>query len=126
FRSLGRWDSSRPLRPWIMGIAVNRCRTSLAVRARHPRPQTFAVEDAVSPEQPAPDELAREIDGAIGQLRPEYQEAFRLFHDRGRPYEEIPLARKGPGGPVKTGLPRARLMVLRRLQERGMVSEIET
>jgi RNA polymerase sigma factor (sigma-70 family) len=26
FRSLRRWDSSRPLKPWIMGIAVNRCR----------------------------------------------------------------------------------------------------
>ena len=24
FRSLRRWDSSRPLRPWIMGITVNR------------------------------------------------------------------------------------------------------
>ena len=27
FRSLKRWDSSRPLKPWVMGITVNRCRT---------------------------------------------------------------------------------------------------
>ncbi|MFM7150096.1 MAG: RNA polymerase sigma factor, partial [Gemmataceae bacterium] len=26
YRSLRTWDNSRPLRPWIMGIAVNRCR----------------------------------------------------------------------------------------------------
>src|SRR5947209_2426707 len=29
FRSLNRWDKKRPLRPWIMGITVNRCRTWL-------------------------------------------------------------------------------------------------
>ena len=25
FRSLKRWDSNRPLKPWIIGITVNRC-----------------------------------------------------------------------------------------------------
>jgi RNA polymerase sigma factor (sigma-70 family) len=29
FRSLRRWDATRPLKPWVMGIAVNRCRTWL-------------------------------------------------------------------------------------------------
>src|SRR5579864_4534912 len=36
FRSLRGWDSSRPLRPWVMGIAVNRCRTFLSQRSRRP------------------------------------------------------------------------------------------
>jgi len=27
FRSLRRWDSARPLKPWVLVIAVNRCRT---------------------------------------------------------------------------------------------------
>ena len=37
FRSLRGWDSARPLRPWVMGIAVNRCRTFLSQRSRrHP------------------------------------------------------------------------------------------
>src|SRR5450759_468163 len=36
FRSLRRWDSSRPLKPWIMTIAVNRCRTLMSQRARRP------------------------------------------------------------------------------------------
>src|SRR3712207_226810 len=36
FRSLRRWDAGRPLRPWVLGIAVNRCRTWLARRThRH-------------------------------------------------------------------------------------------
>ena len=32
FRSLQGWDPTRALRPWIVGIAVNRCRTWLAQR----------------------------------------------------------------------------------------------
>src|SRR5579871_2591219 len=36
FRSLRRWDSARPLRPWILGIAVDRCRTWLSQRGRRP------------------------------------------------------------------------------------------
>src|ERR671937_388725 len=36
FRSLKKWDSSRPLKPWLMGITVNRCRTWMSQRARRP------------------------------------------------------------------------------------------
>ena len=36
FRSLGKWDQDRPLRPWVMTIAVNRCRTWLAKRPKRP------------------------------------------------------------------------------------------
>src|SRR5439155_26890921 len=36
FRSLHRWDRLRPLRPWVMGITVNRCRPWLTQRARRP------------------------------------------------------------------------------------------
>ena len=38
FRSLQRWDPSRPLKPWIVGITINRCRTALAQRARRSCP----------------------------------------------------------------------------------------
>ena len=37
FRSLNRWDAVRPLKPWVMGIAVNRCRTWLSQRSRRGR-----------------------------------------------------------------------------------------
>ena len=29
-RSLHRWDGARPLRPWVLGITVNRCRTAMS------------------------------------------------------------------------------------------------
>jgi RNA polymerase sigma-70 factor (ECF subfamily) len=121
FRSLRCWDPGRPLRPWIMGIAVNRCRTWLARRARRPEPVNY-LQDTVA--GPAPDdslELVREVREAVAGLRPEYRTVFVLFHEQGQPYEEIALALDRPVGTVKTWLHRARLEVLDRLQRRGMV-----
>jgi RNA polymerase sigma-70 factor (ECF subfamily) len=123
FRSLRRWDSGRPLRPWIMGIAVNRCRTWLSRRARRPEPVNY-LQDTVA--GPAPDdsvELLREVHAAVADLRLEYRTVFVLYHEQGQPYEEIALALERPVGTIKTWLHRARLEVLDRLRRRGMVSE---
>ena len=49
FRSLKRWDSSLPLKPWIMGIAVNRCRTWMNQRSRRPEPVPYLHETAAGP-----------------------------------------------------------------------------
>jgi RNA polymerase sigma-70 factor (ECF subfamily) len=124
FRSLRRWDSTRPLRPWIMGITVNRCRTWLAQRARRPEPVDY-LHDTV-PDRPAEDaaELAAEIQAALADLRLEYRTVFVLYHEQGLPYEDIAAALKRPVGTIKTWLHRARLEVLARLRRRGMVSEV--
>ena len=53
FRSLRRWDGERPLKPWIMGITVNRCRTWMSQRARRPELVDYLHETASS--QPADD-----------------------------------------------------------------------
>src|SRR5438552_3453346 len=60
FRSLKRWDSSRPLKPWVMSIAVNRCRTWMSQRGKRPELVDYLHETAAS--QPADDsaELVRE------------------------------------------------------------------
>ncbi len=121
FRSLKGWDASRPLKPWIMGIAVNRCRTWLARRGRRPEPADY-LHDTVA--APAPDdstELVREIRAALAELRPEFREVFTLYHEQGQSYEEMAETLDRPIGTVKTWLHRARLEVLERLQERGMV-----
>jgi len=124
FRSLRRWDSSRPLKPWIMGIAVNRCRTWMAQRARRPELVDY-LHDTVP--APAPDdsaELVAEINAALGEMRDEYRSVFVLFHEQGHPYEEIAEALERPVGTIKTWLHRARLEVLDRLRRRGMISEV--
>jgi RNA polymerase sigma factor (sigma-70 family) len=123
FRSLRRWDSGRPLRPWIMGIAVNRCRTWMTRRARRPEPVNY-LQDTVA--GPAPDdsaELVREVQSAVADLRLEYRTVFVLYHEQGQPYEEIALTLERPVGTIKTWLHRARLEVLGRLRQRGMVPD---
>jgi RNA polymerase sigma factor (sigma-70 family) len=124
FRSLRRWDDTRPLKPWIMGIAVNRCRTWLAQRARRPELVDY-LHDTVA--GPAPDdsaELVSEIQAALHEMRTEYRSVFVLFHEHGQPYEEIAVALGRPVGTIKTWLHRARLEVLDRLRRRGMISEV--
>jgi RNA polymerase sigma factor (sigma-70 family) len=125
FRSLRRWDKTRPLKPWIMGIAVNRCRTWLAQRHRRPELADYLHETAAG--APADDsaELVREIQAALAELRWEYRSVFVMFHEQGHPYEEIAEALDKPVGTIKTWLHRARLEVLTRLRLRGMVSEVE-
>jgi RNA polymerase sigma-70 factor (ECF subfamily) len=121
FRSLRRWDASRPLRPWIMGITVNRCRTWMSLRAKRPELADYLQETAAAPAADDAAELAAEIAAAVASLRPEYRTAFVLFHEQGQPYEDIAAALERPVGTIKTWLHRARLEVLERLRRRGMV-----
>jgi RNA polymerase sigma-70 factor (ECF subfamily) len=124
FRSLRGWDRKRPLKPWVMGIAVNRCRTWLTKRARRPEPVDYLQDTAVG--RPADDaaELAGEIRAALAELRLDYRTVFVLFHEQGLPYEAIATALGRPVGTIKTWLHRARLEVLDRLRRRGMVPEV--
>jgi RNA polymerase sigma-70 factor (ECF subfamily) len=121
FRSLDGWDKSRPLKPWVMGIAVNRCRTWLAQRARRPELVDYLQETVAGPVADDSGELLREIQTALGELRLEYRTVFVLFHEQGQPYEEIAQALRRPVGTIKTWLHRARLEILDRLRRRGMV-----
>ena len=50
---------------------------------------------------------------------------FVLFHEQGQPYEEIAAALDRPVGTIKTWLHRARLEILDRLRQRGMVPDDE-
>ena len=124
FRSLRRWDSSRPLRPWVMGIAVNRCRTWMAQRVRRPELADYLQDTAAGP---AADDSAELLGGDPRR--------------RGRPAARTtapcsccststasrtrrsPPALDRPVGTIKTWLHRARLEVLEHLKRRGMVAD---
>ncbi len=123
FRSLGRWDKSRPLRPWVMTIAVNRCRTWIGRRATRPELADYLHE--TPDHRPADDsvEMRTEIRAAVDALRDEYREVFVLFHEHGQSYEEIGEVVGRPVGTVKTWLHRARLELLERLRTRGLVPD---
>lgn len=124
FRSLRRWDSERPLRPWVLAIAVNRCRTWVGQRIRAPELADYLHE--TPDHRPADDsiELTSEIRAAVDALRNEYREVFILFHEQGQSYEEIGEVVGRPVGTVKTWLHRARIEVLDRLRSRGLVPDL--
>jgi RNA polymerase sigma-70 factor (ECF subfamily) len=120
-RGIGGFDSGRPFRPWLLGIAANRCRTALTRRSRRPGP-TDSVESCVDhrPALSDPDDLAGELARAIDRLRPEYRTVFTLFHEQNLPYEEIAQAIHRPVGTVKTWLHRARAELAGHLNRRGV------
>jgi len=123
FRSLHRWDPGRPLKPWIIGIAVNRCRTWLGQRRRRPELVDYLQDTAAGPPGDDSEELVREIQTALADLRPDYRLVFVLFHDQGLPYEDIAAQLGRPVGTIKTWLHRARLEVLDHLRARGLVPD---
>jgi RNA polymerase sigma factor (sigma-70 family) len=122
-RAIFGFDSARPLRPWLLEIAANRCRTALALRARRPRLAPVAtVQDRVDPRPGLadPDGLAGELQQAVDRLRPEYRTVFLLYHEQNLSYEEIAQSLDRPVGTIKTWLHRARAELAERLARRGM------
>lgn len=120
-RGISSFQGDRPLRPWILGIAANRCRTALGRRSRRP----VLAEAAIDPVDPRPglddpNDLAGELERALARLRPEYRLVFALYHDQGLPYEEIGRAIGRPVGTVKTWLHRARNELAEDLTRRGV------
>ena len=118
---IGGFDADRPLRPWLLGIAANRCRTALGRRARgHVLAESAGESVDHRPGVADPDDLAGELERALGRLRPDYRMVFVLFHEQGLPYEEIALTLDRPVGTVKTWLHRARSELAEDLIRRGV------
>jgi len=120
-RAVSGFEGDRPLRPWLLGIAANRCRTALSQRSRRPAVAESATEAADHrPGLSDPDDLAGELAMALERLRPEYRAVFSLFHEQGLPYDEIGEAIGRPIGTVKTWLHRARAEMAEFLARRGV------
>lgn len=125
FKNLQRWDQSRPIRPWLFRIAVNRCRTQLSQRKRLMEPVEFLQE---LPDHRVPDgsnEVHEALQQAVDALRPEYREVFILYHETGHSYEEIAEIIRSPIGTIRTWLHRARSILEAQLQELGFLPKPE-
>ena len=123
-RAIAGFDAARPLRPWLLEIAANRCRTALARRARRPKQVLSEPVEQISDPRagPAdPDDLAGELERALSELRPEYRLVFVLFHEQNLSYDEIARTVTRPVGTVKTWLHRARAQLAEHLGRRGIV-----
>jgi RNA polymerase sigma-70 factor (ECF subfamily) len=123
-KNLQRWDSERDFMPWLLAIAGNRCRTALAARRRRPiaEPMVELVADDTPDRRPA-DQLAEEVHLALADLRPEYSQAFLLFHNQELSYAEIAEAMDVPLGTIKTWVHRARRALIDHLRRRGAIPE---
>ncbi|WP_250847144.1 RNA polymerase sigma factor [Aquisphaera insulae] len=122
-RAIFGFDPERPIRPWLLEIAANRCRTTLAVRARRPRLAPVS-EASGHPDRKAgvsdPDDLGAELAAAIDRLRPEYRMVFLLYHEHDLAYDEIARSLKRPVGTIKIWLHRARAELAEDLTRRGI------
>lgn len=124
FRNLARFDVERDMKPWLLAIASNRCRTALSTRMRRAQPRELVAD----PQDPTPDlhsarSLAEEVMLALDGLRKEYSQAFLLFHKDGLSYAEISEVLDCPLGTVKTWVHRARQEIAGQLRKRGVVEE---
>lgn len=123
FRSLRSWDSRRPLRPWLLTIAANRCRTALSKRAKEPDSREFH-ENSLTDDTPSrTNDMAEELQLALGTLREEYRICFILFYQQELSCAETAEIMQCPEGTVKTWLHRARRKLAEYLQRRGVVTD---
>lgn len=120
-RHLDRWDPARPLRPWVLTIAANRCRTRLSRRPR--QPTVVDGSEAWPVTRRSTSDLAEELQLGIDQLRPDYKTCFVLFYQQELSVEEVARAMDCPIGTVKTWLYRARKELTEWLTLRGVVNE---
>lgn len=121
FRSLSQWDPARPLAPWLLTIAANRCRTWLSQRIRRDLPAEFAESVADPSCGQSRLDLAEELQLALDRLREEYRLCFVLYHLNELNLTEIAEITGAPPGTIKTWLRRARLELADHLQRRSIV-----
>jgi RNA polymerase sigma-70 factor (ECF subfamily) len=126
FRSLRSWDPTRPLQPWILAIAANRCRTALRQRPRNAAHNSVEMSHIVAAEGSGDSrELSDELDLAVSALREDYRLCFVLFYQQELSCAEIASVLDRPEGTVKTWLHRARRELAERLRRRGVVNHAD-
>ena len=128
-RYIHSWDPDRPLEPWLIAIAGNRCRTQL-LRRKAFQPLSVAG-DSIACEHASDqwnelnsaDTLREELILAMRQLSENHRRAFELFHEHSLPYAEIAEQLDCPLGTAKTWVHRARTHLIQSLIQRGVVNK---
>lgn len=122
-RHLSNWDATRPLMPWVLAIAINRCRTLAAKRNRRGVELEHAEALAAAPVRMSTADLGEELQLALAELRDEYRTCFVLFYQEDQSCQQIAEILNCPEGTVKTWLHRARKELAESLKRRGVVTE---
>ena len=121
YASLARFDPARPLRPWLLRIAVNVCRDAFRRRTARPACAGDAQWDTFAAADPGPEavvlatERRRAVRQAVAALPAEQRLLIVLAYDRELPLREIAAALGLPLTIVKNRLYRARKRLATRL-----------
>lgn len=119
---LDRWDRRRPLEPWLVTIAGNRCRTLLARKRSH---QSLTVTEepttTIAADRQDAESLAEEVRLAMRKLPRDQRDALELFHQQSLSYEQIARRMNRPIGTIKTWVHRGRMTLIDSLREREVV-----
>lgn len=112
---------SRPLRPWLMGIARHVAIDMLRNRARVPLAQLDAQE-SVDPRPSPSDNLQarqriRRFEKALADLPKTQRQSLVMFHLHGHSYRLIAQQLNVPLGSVCSWVARARRQVVQRMKE---------
>ena len=119
FRSLAGWDKLRPLKPWLLMIAANCCRTALSKRMRSPA-SSEVVEDLPARPEAVPDSgFAEAVHRVLATLREDHRTCFVLFYEQELSVSQIGQILGCPEGTVKTWLHRARRDIAAVLRSQG-------
>ncbi len=110
-----RYDASRPLEPWLLGILVNVARSDRRRRSREQQP-VDSHELAAAPSDPVlENELAASVQAAIGAMPLPQREVMTWHLVHGMTSTEIAHATGRPIGTVKSWLHRGLAVVRRRM-----------
>lgn len=121
FQFFDRFDSDRPLAPWLKRIAVNVCIN----RLERVKPASSLDDEAAPAPDPSPGPEAQTVNRArderiraeLSQLPPRYRIVIELRHFQELSYEEIAKELKRPLSDVKSDLFRARKLLAERLKD---------
>ncbi|RMG34385.1 MAG: RNA polymerase sigma factor [Planctomycetota bacterium] len=119
FKHLHTWDGSRPLKPWLLAITVNQCRTTRKRVLKRPDHLPLQFDGGSTDARYRAEEVREEILVALNTLRPEYRRAFELFYEQQMSLEEVAAHLQRPIGTIKTWLHRARNEMAEHLRRRG-------
>jgi RNA polymerase sigma-70 factor (ECF subfamily) len=124
YRALPRFRGQATFRTWLLGIAINVCRSRRSSREAQERRRSVSL-DAMTGEDgtsmglvaaPGPDperaargaELGAALERALAELTPEHREIIVLREMQGLDYDELASALDCAVGTVKSRLARAR------------------
>lgn len=122
YERLGTFDTSQRFFPWMYRIVVNECMNIVNRRKRFEEIDSRVPVPGRSPEEKyGDDEMARHLQAAVRQLKPDYRVVVALRHYQGFSYREIGEILRIPEKTVKSRLFTARQQLREILVRRGIM-----